>query len=1283
LAPPEPAEKIYTECKELNLPDVDKHRSLFDFLHAAASIAPEFASVWRISIQKKQAAGKETLDLYKLIELFRNDRRLADAHSQKGGSHSAFAASFQGKSLENSDSATTVTDKGKKPCLCGVQHRFRDCPYLIESIRPKDWKPDLTIQKQIDDKLRKRPNLRQTVNWSRKQATKKQDGQRAESSPADPEVQTRMSAGFPVHVFTASTKSDYHLRHSFLLDSAANGHICNKRERFVDLRPATEEDFLYSGNTIIPIDGFGTITIAVKTPTGIMDMKLLNVALIPSFHTSVVSEKKFEERNVYADKENRRLYFRNEQGKRQTLCYIEDHYEQYTLEYNEPIDTEYAEEPEDDAAFHARVKRSAAPRPDEKVSADTWHLRLGHPGPEAIKHLQESTIGAQLVGNPPTTIECEACSISKAKQIISRRPSPRGERPYERICWDLIQMTKAYNGDKWVSHMVCDRTAMNHVYTQSSKTQSLTTIQRFIRYVYRRYGCVVRIIRLDGETSLLTAFEEWAEGEGITIERVPPYVKEQNGGAERSGGVVMQKSRAIQIAAHLPDDLWPEPTKTAGYLLNRLPTRRLEWKTPLEKLYTDLKMLNPQPNIAHIRVYGCRAYPLIPNEKIPRTQKLAPRAHIGYLVGYESTNIFRVWVPSKKKVIKTRDVTFNEQLFYNPTEIDLASLLRREPEELVEVVEFPSDPTLLSEQLDLDSDLDSDIDEEILQTDLKTSSQTASKTIIATPESDSLSMLPTPDPTPEPDRQTADSASAQTDDFATQIQPHHRIVGDVSELNIVEGPRTRKRSDRRAAYFAELERPNELPAYRAAFSAGLMHGRDQRDRLHRDQLPPPPRTWKEMLTHPYQEGFSAAAAKEYGDLERRDTFRHVARASATSKVLPLKWVFIYKFDTDGYLTKFKARICVRGDLQEPNHHDTYAATLAAKTFRSLMAVAAAFDLEIFQFDAVNAFTNSAMEETVYCECPEGFQEAGKCLLLLRALYGLRTSPLLWFKEFSTTLKGFGLERIDEEVCLYQNEWLLVFFYVDDIAALCRKDDLPKFHRFKEDLMAKYEMKFIGNLHWFLGIRVLRDREQRKLWLCQDSYIEKITKSFNLHYNKPVPIPMSPEDYSTYTEKATPQQIHLYQRKVGSILYAAIITRPDAAKTASKLAEFLQNPSPRHHAAVDQAISYLYGTRTLAIEFSAEVADANIFACASDAAFADDQATRRSSEGYLFKLFGGAIDWHSTKQKTVTTSSTEAELLALTRAAKEIYWWNRFFGAIRLDPGHESAIDFVIIKVNLI
>ena len=69
--------------------------------------------------------------------------------------------------------------------------------------------------------------------------------------------------------------------------------------------------------------------------------------------------------------------------------------------------------------------------------------------------------------------------------------------------------------------------------------------------------------------------------------------------------------------------------------------------------------------------YTCRAYPLILKETIPRKQKLAPRAHIGYLVGYDSTNIYRIWMPSKKKIIRTKDVTFNEKLFYTK-EPDLA-----------------------------------------------------------------------------------------------------------------------------------------------------------------------------------------------------------------------------------------------------------------------------------------------------------------------------------------------------------------------------------------------------------------------------------------------------------------------------------------------------------------------------------------------------------------------------------------------------------------------------------
>ena len=82
----------------------------------------------------------------------------------------------------------------------------------------------------------------------------------------------------------------------------------------------------------------------------------------------------------------------------------------------------------------------------------------------------------------------------------------------------------------------------------------------------------------------------------------------------------------------------------------------------------------PKPNIGHLQVYSYRAYPLKYN--ILCLNKLALRAHIGYLVGYNLMNIFQVYILSKKKVIKTRNIKFNKQLLYNNLQLDLANMLK-------------------------------------------------------------------------------------------------------------------------------------------------------------------------------------------------------------------------------------------------------------------------------------------------------------------------------------------------------------------------------------------------------------------------------------------------------------------------------------------------------------------------------------------------------------------------------------------------------------------------------
>ncbi|KAF7573279.1 hypothetical protein PtrM4_081840 [Pyrenophora tritici-repentis] len=158
--------------------------------------------------------------------------------------------------------------------------------------------------------------------------------------------------------------------------------------------------------------------------------------------------------------------------------------------------------------------------------------------------------------------------------------------------------------------------------------------------------------------------------------------------------------------------------------------------------------------------------------------------------------------------------------------------------------------------------------------------------------------------------------------------------------------------------------------------------------------------------------------------------------------------------------------------------------------------------------------------------------------------------------------------------------------------------------------------------------------------------------------------------NTVVDKALKKR---YQQLVGSLAYISVFTRPDISLTHSILSRYLNNPGEQHLRAAIHAWRFLVKTRNFALKASALTPDNTgysipgtafnpepIFFGAADASFADDLSTRRSSDGYLFKLFGMPIDWKATKQRSVTKSTTEAELYALSRAASEFIWWNNLF-----------------------
>jgi hypothetical protein len=111
-----------------------------------------------------------------------------------------------------------------------------------------------------------------------------------------------------------------------------------------------------------------------------------------------------------------------------------------------------------------------------------------------------------------------------------------------------------------------------------------------------------------------------------------------------------------------------------------------------------------------------------------------------------------------------------------------------------------------------------------------------------------------------------------------------------------------------------------------------------------------------------------------------------------------------------------------------------------------------------------------------------------------------------------------------------------------------------------------------------------------------------------------------EELKPHQGRATHAEINLYQRKIGSLLYAAVTTRPDIAFATSRLSRFLTNPSPKHHAAADRVLLYLKRYR----DFGLQLGGGDDFVVASDASFADNSIDRKSSQAYAMKLFNGLI-----------------------------------------------------------
>lgn len=428
-----------------------------------------------------------------------------------------------------------------------------------------------------------------------------------------------------------------------------------------------------------------------------------------------------------------------------------------------------------------------------------------------------------------------------------------------------------------------------------------------------------------------------------------------------------------------------------------------------------------------------------------------------------------------------------------------------------------------------------------------------------------------------------------------------------------------------------------------------------------------PRTYKEAMRSPDAPEWKVAIDEEYQSLKLNDTWT-VVRLPSGRKALSSKWVLKRKYGPAGEVKRFKARLCARGDQQKEgiDFKETYSAVVKASSYKVLFALQAIFGNLCHQMDVVTAFLNGKLEEEVYIRSPEGFPEAeGMVLRLQRALYGLKQSPRVWYGKFTKAMKLLGWRASSYDSCVFINDKLGTYMaiWVDDLLIFGK--DIGAIQGIKQSLSKTFRMTDEGECSFYLGMHVHNNNGD--VTLHQEAYTHQVTSRFALTHQPSSSVPADADHKMVArTEgQAAPDFHSLYQQKVGSLMWLSTVSRPDIAHATAIAARFNANPSQEHMDHVNQIFAYLKRKPTLGLKYRAGTKPELIGYVDSDHAGCLD--TRRSTTGYIFLLGGSPVSWCSQRQKTVSTSTPQAEYTAAAEAAKEAIWLRNFINDLGM-PG---------------
>lgn len=822
---------------------------------------------------------------------------------------------------------------------------------------------------------------------------------------------------------------------------------------------------------------------------------------------------------------------------------------------------------------------------------EIWHKRLGHVNFNCLRFLNLKI---------PSGLKCRICIKGKQARLPFNDKGTRATKKLELIHSDVGGpiSVQSIGGCKLYVTFIDDYTRKVFVYCLKNKGQVFQCFVDFKSLVENQCEAKIKKFRSDNGTEYINNnFKQFFQKHGIEHQHSAPYSPQQNGLAERLNRTLLDRVRCMLIDGGVARGFWAEALSYAAKIVNSVPCRGTG-KIPNEMWF------DREVDLSMFKRFGCVAFVHVPDVK---RKKLDEKSIECMFVGIsDNEKAYRLICKSSRKLITSRNVQFMEN---ESTLTDGETSTNDGDQFFIELSESGGENADLDDSLNstLEVSLDDDAEEQIESTD-------------------------------------SNSGTDGEDLNDTVVNQDDTLASDTSTIDdTVADPTYRTR--------AAIDQNAQAPVTRSTSQFNLLN-------VGFAFCTHTPMTPDEACASDEKDKWIEAMRSELKSLEENGTWELV-NLPENRKAIKNRWVYARKTDRAGNTIKYKARLVAKGFSQREgiDYSQTFAPVARYTSLRYILAVAAEMDLELSQMDAVSAFLNGALEEDIFMDQPPCFDDkTGRVCRLKRSIYGLKQSSRNWNQLLNQTLIDFGLTRVISEQCIYvlirKDAFMLVMVWVDDI--LIAYNNKSEEQKLKLALSSKFQMKYLGEASVILGVNITRNRKLKTISIDQEKYIEQILVRFGMWKCNPISTPMDPNHkFSKNMEDNESGEKFPYREAIGSLLFAAQVTRPDINFPVILLSRFLINPQKSHWLGVKRIMRYLMGTLNMKLTYGGIQQNTVVGFCDSD--YAADIDDRKSTSGYVFVRNGAAISWQTKKQPTVAQSTAEAEYTALSFATKEALW----------------------------